>query len=50
MTLTEQFDKVCKKKFLNYLDDENSENKVTAEEREAARENMEKFIMRQEAD
>ena len=41
---------MCKKKFLNYLDDENSEQKVTREEREAARENMEKFIMRNEAD
>ena len=46
----EQFDKVCKKKFLNYLDEEHIESEVTWEEREAAKENMDKFVMRQEAD
>ena len=49
-TLNEQFDKVCKKKFLNYLDEEHIQREVTIKERDAARENMDKFIMRQEAD
>ena len=48
--LDDQFDKVCKKKFLVYLDEDNGKREVSREERDAARENMEKFIYRQEAD
>ena len=48
--LNGQFDKVCKKKFLIYLDEEHSTREVTREERAAARNNMQMFVMRLEAE
>lgn len=46
----EQFDKVCKKKFLNYLDEEHMTREISVEERDSARANMERFVMKEEAD